>query len=1541
MRLKFLLFILLLSAGILNAQSQISKVYEAESGSNGGGPTVKAATNASGGKVVTDFSAVGAQNKIPSVDGGTAGGTGTIKVRYSNGNATEGGLTFFSYKPDGSTVVLVGKVKFPTTGDWNTFAEVTIPYTWTLVAGNVVGNAFKFRKEADDAASVDIDNYTVIVTATLVNSVTVTPTTLSLEKGTTGTLTATVDPADATKPALTWTSSQPTIAKVSASGVVTAMERGTATITAASTDGSNKSATSEITVYSPPLADTIRSLIITESRMTGNGQNYIEITNMGDKPVQLSQFELGKLTPWSPLPRYTNETNNFFRLPEKLLQPGKSFVIALRFEFAPKQFAKGLDGFGELETKPDVIAVADLILDAQESKGGPGTEDLITPNWQTLNEFTGRGVWFLEQHLSNVDSLVVDQVGGVFDGTNGMNVNAEPISYSVAGMANATGDAVLIRKFSVKNGNLDFANARGVGADDSEWIPVPLARLRGNNEGSVWRSAWWTLGNHGNNNLDENTLKSDIIDIDFANKTMKVPFGTRTQDDIMNFIKKAPGVAWEYIYVRSSADSIYQSVRTGDQLKVWVCGNDADIAVFNLIAAPPVSSANMVIPLNNMDPQGDWRSNLQEGNIYWPRVTRHESGIDTIWGARGGIPYATRVDSLLERLEKAPNANWEIVSVDGVARPDLKNGDNLKVTAENGAVKQYYISVLPLRPVHNAYLSSITFPDLPKEYQGLYGWVGDTIPGFGSLVNNYRVSVPLDVQGIPALVAKTEDPNAKVTVKRAANINGTVAERTITFTVTAADDTTVVVYNVELIKEKDPDNIQPYSADPFISEFIFWDQWANGFMEIANPGNQPLDLSDYLIYGQWQNNPASAIQAFSGPNDWNNRYAKYVPGYKWVNEIKWAVTPGILEQDLNVNTIVQPGDVFSMGSISTDAFSKAGPNYVWPVPAQLDIQFKMYTSGTTGTKYSNPWNEKVGENCAGQWVGANIFVFKILNDSVKLGLKPANDPNDFKLIETMGTPDNSNWIIGGKAAAMITNWMRKPEIYKGNTAFKGSFGTNPDDAEWTWTNQAYWDKQNAGWPLNILNIGNNLGQHFMNPPTHYMSTVSSAVYKVSPGYSDKESIKGMKTGTTVSNFLASITKANEKQTLKVKRASSDELEMDAVLLMNDTLTVMSADSINTTKYVLNVTTDGLSPNAVITSTRYTVTIEKQPKSAGNENAGVGKVTGFDYGTVLRTVLANIVVPTGASMTVINGDGAYVPLKMLNYDTAYVNVTVNSDIYLSVIAENGVTEIVYQLIPSASENDAFVTSDVYSVVQKDVLIQFVPRGTDVRSFMANLVPSAGATMKLMDKMGNERLNGAVADDDKVVVTSKNGSFSKVYFISKQATQYVPVTTYLAYILSNVYAIDQVMYKVAEVSGTETVSSFLTKVTPSAGAAVAVVDKDGTVKINGDIDGGDKVMVTSADGKIKVYYSFGPLTSARDFESNNIELYPNPTNDEINVSGVNTGQRIQVYNSAGAAIREINVQNSIERISLGNQPAGMYMIVVSDNNKLIGRYKLMKR
>jgi hypothetical protein len=399
--------------------------------------------------------------------------------------------------------------------------------------------------------------------------------------------------------------------------------------------------------------------------------------------------------------------------------------------------------------------------------------------------------------------------------------------------------------------------------------------------------------------------------------------------------------------------------------------------------------------------------------------------------------------------------------------------------------------------------------------------------------------------------------------------------------------------------------------------------------------------------------------------------------------------------------------------------------------------------------------------------------------------------------------------------------------------------------------------------------------------------------------------------------------------------------MDALLNINDMLTVLSADSINTSKYVLEVSEAGLSSNAVLTSSRYEVTIDVQPKSAGDEATdGSGTVSGFEYGTSLKTVLNNVTVPAGASMNVISGEGAYVPLKQLNFDTMYVNVTVNADTYLEVTAENGTTRIVYQLMPQSSASAAFVTSDLYAVVQKELLIEFVPRGITLQNFLSNLVPSLGSSLKLVDKMGFERMDGEVADDDKLVVTSSDGTRTVVYHISKLATQYTPQTTYLAYILSTVYGIDQVGYKIDGVSGTAAISEFYSNIKVAAGATAVVVNKDGVEKTSGDIDGTDMVKVTSADGKINVMYTFGQLTSAEWLNANQIELYPNPSNGRLNVAGVEKGQRIQVYNSVGSVIADMNVESNHEIINLDKHPAGMYLIVISDKNSPIGKYKAIK-
>lgn len=88
-----------------------------------------------------------------------------------------------------------------------------------------------------------------------VTGVSVAPTSESIAVSETLTLTATVAPADATNKAVTWSSSDDTIATVSDAGVVTGVAAGTATITVTTVDGSF-TATSAVTVEAAIVAVT-------------------------------------------------------------------------------------------------------------------------------------------------------------------------------------------------------------------------------------------------------------------------------------------------------------------------------------------------------------------------------------------------------------------------------------------------------------------------------------------------------------------------------------------------------------------------------------------------------------------------------------------------------------------------------------------------------------------------------------------------------------------------------------------------------------------------------------------------------------------------------------------------------------------------------------------------------------------------------------------------------------------------------------------------------------------------------------------------------------------------------------------------------------------------------------------------------------------------------------------------------------------------------------------------------------------------------------
>lgn len=81
-----------------------------------------------------------------------------------------------------------------------------------------------------------------------VTGVTVDPAELPLFTGDSNTLTATIEPSNATNPNVNWSSDAESVATVDADGKVTAVAHGTATITATAADGSGKTDTCTVTV---------------------------------------------------------------------------------------------------------------------------------------------------------------------------------------------------------------------------------------------------------------------------------------------------------------------------------------------------------------------------------------------------------------------------------------------------------------------------------------------------------------------------------------------------------------------------------------------------------------------------------------------------------------------------------------------------------------------------------------------------------------------------------------------------------------------------------------------------------------------------------------------------------------------------------------------------------------------------------------------------------------------------------------------------------------------------------------------------------------------------------------------------------------------------------------------------------------------------------------------------------------------------------------------------------------------------------------------
>jgi len=156
-----------------------------------------------------------------------------------------------------------------------------------------------------NANSISYDNFAYEA----VTSVELNATTLKWASGRSGSFKATVSPSDATNTALTWTSSNPSVASISSAGVLTAIKPGTAVITVTSKDDTSKKASCKVTVVQGVTSVSLNTSTINwEVGKSASFKATVSPSNAANKklkwtssnPEVATVSQAGKLTAVSP-----------------------------------------------------------------------------------------------------------------------------------------------------------------------------------------------------------------------------------------------------------------------------------------------------------------------------------------------------------------------------------------------------------------------------------------------------------------------------------------------------------------------------------------------------------------------------------------------------------------------------------------------------------------------------------------------------------------------------------------------------------------------------------------------------------------------------------------------------------------------------------------------------------------------------------------------------------------------------------------------------------------------------------------------------------------------------------------------------------------------------------------------------------------------------------------------------------------------------------------------------------------------------------------
>jgi hypothetical protein len=119
-------------------------------------------------------------------------------------------------------------------------------------------------------------------------------------------------------------------------------------------------------------------------------------------------------------------------------------------------------------------------------------------------------------------------------------------------------------------------------------------------------------------------------------------------------------------------------------------------------------------------------------------------------------------------------------------------------------------------------------------------------------------------------------------------------------------------------------------------------------------------------------------------------------------------------------------------------------------------------------------------------------------------------------------------------------------------------------------------------------------------------------------------------------------------------------------------------------------------------------------------------------------------------------------------------------------------------------------------------------------------------------------------------------------------------------------------------------------PTVTASPSVAAGSGTGTANYSVFGNDPVSGCKTNVKV-VPVTISACTGLVDASQSNINLYPNPaTNGKATLSGLSGANSVTVYNALGQLVLSVSATEETFSLDLSSQPAGNYIIKVTDSN-----------